>query len=535
MRMLGLVLIARRRLALLWIATVTGVVAVAACGPEARHRVLSTFFEGVPGPGQSAPPRPVVRRPRHPAPEKSQPVPAIVEVALPQPEEDLPTGPRDWQEVRRLFPKDASHDLDWVAALRAGLIAPRRTLDGAPEEREEAIRDLERTPDKEPQFSVTFSHDVHMKWLQCVNCHPDPFPERAGGAPITMEKIFQGEFCGRCHGKVAFDVSTGCLRCHRRLLVADAPKTADAHDGARGKQLYDNKCATCHGITGKGDGPKAPFLDPRPRDFTRGLFKIRSTPSGSLPTDDDLFRTITNGMPGSSMPAWDTLPEADRKALVVYIKTFADRFQKERANPSMEIPNPPEWTPRAVAEGQALYKDAGCIECHGAQGRGDGTSAPDLKDDWGARIRPADFTKPERFRGGSTARDIYRTLMNGLSGTPMPAYTDTLELEQAWQLVFYVQALGQPVEPSRIVYGDVAWERQAPSGGDQVPAAVFPHWFHRIRFACSVCHPAITQMKKGGSGITMEGLRAGKFCARCHNAKIAFFVSFETCSRCHRE
>ena len=517
-------------------AIVTGLIALVGCSPEARHRVLSTLFEGVANPGQSAPPRPVVRRPRHPALEKPQPLPAIVEVAMPQPEEGKPTGLRDWREVWQQFPKDASNDLDWVSALKTGLIAPRRTLDGTPEEPREAIPDFELTPDKEPHFAATFSHDVHLKWLTCVNCHPDPFPERrAGTAPITMEKIFQGQSCGRCHRNVAFDVSTGCLRCHRKLLLQDVPpRTAHAQDSVHGRRLYEEKCATCHGITGKGDGPKTPFLDPKPRDFTRGLYKIRSTPSGSLPMDDDLLRTITNGMPGSSMPAWEKLPEADRKALTAYIKTFSDRFQREQAKPPVEIPNPPERTPRAATEGKELYKDAGCSECHGERGRGDGTSAPGLKDEWEAKIRPADFTRPERFRGGATARDIYRTLMTGLSGTPMPAYADTLEPQQAWQLVFYVQALGEPGEPPRTVYGDVVWERQA-MAGDQVPVAVFPHWFHRVRFACSVCHPAITQMKKGGSGITMEGLRAGKFCATCHNGKIAFFVSFETCSRCHRE
>ena len=98
---------------------------------------------------------------------------------------------------------------------------------------------------------------------------------------------------------------------------------------------------------------------------------------------------------------------------------------------------------------------------------------------------------------------------------------------------FLRPVVGETKEPPRTVYGDVAWEREVPATGDQVPPAVFPHWFHRIRFACSVCHPAITQMKKVASGINMEGIRTGKFCGACHNGKVAWAVAFDTCNRCH--
>jgi cytochrome c oxidase cbb3-type subunit 2 len=513
-------------------------VAIAGCGQETRYRALSALFDGVPKPGEDGRPKPVVRMLRHPPPPKTQRPPVIVDAALPPPREDA-TLLGDWQDLFPRLPKDWSGDVDWVAAINSGAVSPRRAVEESAEEPEEAAPNLELVPEKEPQFAVTFPHDIHGKWLKCENCHPDPFPKSRGASKITMAKIFEGEFCGRCHGKVAFDMSTGCLRCHKKLLEPGPPPVADkageSEQAAPGKRLYEERCATCHGMQGKGDGPKAPFLDPKPRDFTRGIFKLRSTPSGSLPTDDDLLKTITKGMPGSSMPAWEKLPEASRRALVAYLKTFSPRFQAEKPKPPVEIPAPPERTPQALAEGKELYKDAGCIECHGERGRGDGTSAPDLKDEWGHKIRPADFTRPERFRGGPTAEDVYRALMTGLSGTPMPGYADTLEPEQAWKLVFYIQTFGEAKELPRLVYGDVAWERQAPANGEQVPAAVFPHWFHRARFSCAVCHPAITQMKKGGSGITMDGLREGRFCAVCHNAKRAFSVSFETCARCHRE
>ncbi|RMH22815.1 MAG: hypothetical protein D6696_02465, partial [Acidobacteria bacterium] len=67
-----------------------------------------------------------------------------------------------------------------------------------------------------------------------------------------------------------------------------------------------------------------------------------------------------------------------------------------------------------------------------------------------------------------------------------------------------------------------------------VPPAVFPHWFHRIRLKCASCHPAIFPMAAGTTTITMDALRAGELCANCHNGKDAFEVGFTTCIRCHQ-
>lgn len=448
---------------------------------------------------------------------------------------------RTWREALKLLPTAAHGHVDWMAAVRGGVVSPRRTLRAYPDELQAPVPDFEMVPenfelvpDRERQFAVTFSHQSHLAWLQCVNCHPDPFPgRRAGTVQITMAKIFEGEFCGRCHGKVAFDMHTGCLRCHRKLLQPVATAT-DAGVQPLGERLYDEKCATCHGIEGNGDGPKVPFFETKPRDFTKGIFKVRSTPSGSLPTDADLFQAITRGMPGTAMPAWADLSEENRRALVAYIKTFSPRFREERPLAAVKIPDPIERTAQAVAEGKELFRDAGCLDCHGEQGRGDGQSARDMKDDWGDRVRPANLTRPEAFRGGATERDIYMRLMTGLSGTPMPSFADSLEPEQVWKLVFYVQSLADAEELPGTVYGDIVWQREDPPNSTPVAPAVFPHWFHRVRFACIVCHPSITKMQKGASGITMDGIQAGKFCGACHNGRIAWPVTFESCNRCHK-
>jgi DMSO reductase family type II enzyme heme b subunit len=217
--------------------------------------------------------------------------------------------------------------------------------------------------------------------------------------------------------------------------AAPSPQEIEA-----GKQVYTRKCAQCHGDDGKGMGPAAEKVFPRPRDFTRGVYKIRTTPSGSVPTDDDLFRAITNGLPGTSMPGWAVLPERDRRQVVQYLKTFSEKFNEPAPTP-ITIPAEVPSSAESLARGKELYRDAECWQCHGDEGRGDGPSLPDLKDDWDHPIWPANLTKCWNFRGGSTRQDIFRAFMTGLSGTPMPSYADIFEPQQAWDLTNYVHSL----------------------------------------------------------------------------------------------
>jgi len=82
------------------------------------------------------------------------------------------------------------------------------------------------------------------------------------------------------------------------------------------------------------------------------------------------------------------------------------------------------------------------------------------------------------------------------------------------------------------VNGDVIFERHEFEGSG-VPVAVFPHWVHRIRYRCNVCHPAIFELKRGADPVTMESMAQGKYCAVCHNGKIAWGIRFDTCDLCH--
>ncbi len=221
-----------------------------------------------------------------------------------------------------------------------------------------------------------------------------------------------------------------------------------------GEKLYTEHCVICHGDKGSGDGPAAHFLDTKPRDFRRGIFKIRSTLW--LPTDDDIFRTITRGMPGTLMPAFKDFEEQERWDLVAYVKTFSDVFENDTSS-HISFPEPPPKTEELLAMGEELYVDGGCGECHGQSGKGDGSSAETLRDEWGNPSPPYDFTIPGRMKGGSTVSDVYRTFFVGMGGTPMPSYGDIFNEEQNWAVAYYVLSLAEegflelPLEGNSII------------------------------------------------------------------------------------
>jgi mono/diheme cytochrome c family protein len=231
----------------------------------------------------------------------------------------------------------------------------------------------------------------------------------------------------------------------------------------RGKALFATHCAVCHGATGAGDGPAAYLLSPRARDFTRGSFKVRSTATGSLPSDDDLFRTLTRGMPGTAMPPWEQLSEADRWTLVDAIKAFSPRFQSEGAGEAARVPEPPANLDRLVPAGKLAFETYRCGDCHGTAGRGDGPSSPTLKDDTGFPIRPYDFTRPGRYKAGDAPKDIYRTFTTGFDGTPMPSFGDAIPEEEKWAIVAYVRSLSTPEPAAKVLApgGVIATQRMS--------------------------------------------------------------------------
>jgi mono/diheme cytochrome c family protein len=209
-----------------------------------------------------------------------------------------------------------------------------------------------------------------------------------------------------------------------------------------GKKLYLKNCAQCHGEKGDGEGYATPHLYPRPRNFTTGKFKVRTTPNGALPIHQDLVNIIRRGMPYTSMPAWPTLSDQDVSDLAHYITTFsADFSNKESVPQPMTFPSAPGSTSASIELGKKLYAETGCLKCHGNLGRGDGPSAPTLMDELGQPIRAADLSQSWTFRGGPSREDIFRTMSTGLNGTPMPSFTDSLTPEQRWAIADFIVSL----------------------------------------------------------------------------------------------
>ncbi|MBI2896775.1 MAG: cytochrome c [Deltaproteobacteria bacterium] len=219
-----------------------------------------------------------------------------------------------------------------------------------------------------------------------------------------------------------------------------SPPEGEAQLAERGRELFGMYCVNCHGAEGRGDGPRSNVFDPPPRDLAKGVFKFRSTPSGSPPAPDDLFRTISGGLRGTGMMPFVDLPEDERWALVAFVRKLSGRNARQ-AEALQPVPAPDDVSSRVrIARGRKAYEKLGCSSCHGPRGRGDGPAAPTLRDDAGRPIRALDFaTKP--LKRGDDPADQLLTLVTGLDGTPMPSYAGTASDRDLQDVVAYVLSL----------------------------------------------------------------------------------------------
>lgn len=245
----------------------------------------------------------------------------------------------------------------------------------------------------------------------------------------------------------------------------------------QGADLFGRHCSVCHGLSGDGAGPVSELLNPRPRDFRRGVFKFQSTPYGARPLPEDLRRTIEHGLPGTLMPRYSRLTPAELDRLTDHVILLALRGELERQLVLAAETNEPltpeladviqgeilaNWreaedlvvqplTPQpaldsaAVERGKAGFTSRGCAKCHGEDGRGQTAEnlKGGLKDYWGEPVRAADLTTG-KLKGGSRPLDLYRRILGGINGTPMPSFRATLwtEPESIWDLTAYVLHLG---------------------------------------------------------------------------------------------
>lgn len=343
--------------------------------------------------------------------------------------------------------------------------------------------------------------------------------------------------------------------------AAPAPAPAAATTDPTAAALYDRFCLACHGSAGDGNGPAAPWLWPRPRDFTRGELKWRSTTSGKPATDADIATAIRYGVPGTSMHAFAvSLDDAQVTALVGLVKAFAADVYAEPAAPLATAPRP-AINAALIARGKQAFTEVGCVQCHGAGLRGDGASAKTLRDSRGLPAAPYDLTaqplrRPRADAGGAgddAVGAIYLDLLTGLSGTSMPSYS-ALPPSDLWALAAYVDSLrfrgtrGDPttVDPIAI---ELDTDRHLTRTGywPGTGAADGRAWGHTLTFQrepppglapaqaslrveqCGRCHAK--QVREWTGSLHSEAASPGLLAQVIEHEKSYSWV--ESCQRCH--
>ncbi|MFQ5640244.1 MAG: c-type cytochrome, partial [bacterium] len=266
-------------------------------------------------------------------------------------------------------------------------------------------------------------------------------------------------------------------------------------DAPLGERVYFERCGICHGPKGRGNGPAAPSMIPRPRDFTEGVYKYTSTPDGETPTDADLIHVVKNGLQASGMPYWhDILSDEEIIAVVDYIKSFSNRFDHPAPQP---ITVPLRTTPdkASIARGMELYLKNGCDVCHGKDGR-EGEKMT-YKNNKGYPARTLDLTAPWTFHGGSKPDQIWLRLTTGMAPGPMPSYELAMSPEERWHVVNYVLSLARtpPWEPGGVLDGQ-GHQKDLKKRGEYLVHAEM----------CGLCHTQVnTSMIYSGDDYYLAG------------------------------
>ncbi|MEE8349804.1 MAG: ethylbenzene dehydrogenase-related protein [Acidobacteriota bacterium] len=232
--------------------------------------------------------------------------------------------------------------------------------------------------------------------------------------------------------------------------LASSPELLDL-----GKSTYAKKCLPCHGEEGDGQGEAAYLLFPKPRNFVEAKYRLISTWE-TMPTDEDLFSTISRGMPGSAMPSWAHLPERTRWGLLHYLKTFS-RFPfqlgpdhqpasaEDQPTGHVEIPPKPASTPETRAHARETYLEI-CAGCHGDTGKGDGQE--EQIDSEGFPTSPRDLTVGI-YKGRPDPEQVYYRIAAGLPGSPMPSHL-ALYGDDIWHLVDYVRNMSGETQRAKM-------------------------------------------------------------------------------------
>jgi cbb3-type cytochrome c oxidase subunit III len=270
----------------------------------------------------------------------------------------------------------------------------------------------------------------------------------------------------------------------------------------RGKAVYDKHCVECHGADGKGDGPSAFYLAPHPRDFSTGRYKIRTTETGSVPTDDDLVRSVRQGLYGTAMPAWDRiLSDGDIRDVVGYIKAMSPQFATPPKVVTVASGTPS--SPASIDHGRQVYEKLQCGKCHGTDGRGTGAVTTEFEDDWKQPLPAADLTEPWTFRGGATSRDVYLRFRTGMAGTPMPSFAEAATDAEMWDLANYIVALARKPVWSMTAQEVADFYTRQDADAKANPVKRGAHLVETV--ACALCHSPVDDKRRMLPGMRLAG------------------------------
>ncbi len=282
-------------------------------------------------------------------------------------------------------------------------------------------------------------------------------------------------------------------------LAVWPPASNVSANASIGEKVYAERCAICHGTGGDGKGVAAPSIYPRPRNFTLGQFKYKTTAPGLPPSDADLINIVSNGLHASPMPYFkDILTDEEITSVVQYVKDFSPVFAATAPEP-ISIPDRPTPDDASLARGQELFA-ANCASCHGADGR----ARAELKDADGFTVYTRDLTAPWTFRGGSEPEQIWLRLTTGLAPSPMPSFAETLTDEQRWDLANYVLSIARPAP----------WEPGGKLDGPRTDADLVKRGEYITHTEiCGLCHTQVnpTGIYRGDDHYLAGGMQVGAY------------------------
>jgi len=343
--------------------------AVAACNAETRQKILSTFFDGT---GTPPPPTSRVRRDlereieelKRKLADSQQEVKVAQEAAKGKGGER--TAPpiektQSWVEAEKILPKDKAGKTDWVQALKVRAIAPRPSPNPADPEQAVLDLDIELASSSNKLFGVTFSHSAHTSWLACASCHPAIFPLRqAKPTVITMAKIQAGQYCGVCHGRVAFSAGSDCSRCHKKNLPTEEWRSPEPRKPIETAKSWDEAAKVLPAADGTVDWSKAlsqgviaprAGIDPKTEDQAVLPLDVELVPAAG-----DMFKVI---FPHKTHTEWLGCPNCH--TAIFQMAKGADAITMEKINAGRYC---------GVCHGKVAFPATTCGRCHPALGGG---------------------------------------------------------------------------------------------------------------------------------------------------------------------